>query len=185
MQGIGSKRLIVVAAMTAAALWPSGPATAGGGCHGAPTNGTGDVVTLVDLCFTPSVLHVDPGTEVTFLNKDPIAHNVTASLWASNGDLLQGDTFSATFDEEGTFPYACMYHYGMTGAIVVGDGSGPASGASVDTGSVVDSMPVSEERATSATTERSGLLGWAVAGLIGLLVGAGLTAMLRRRRLKD
>lgn len=185
MPGIGTKRLIVVAAMATAALWPTGPASAGGGCHTPATEGTGDTVAMAMACFGPNVLHVDPGAEVRFVNKDAIAHNVTASEWGSNGDLLEGDSFSATFDEEGTYPYACMYHYGMTGAIVVGDGSGWASGAAVDTGSVVGTTPVSEEQAAPTASEPSGLLGLAISGFIGLLVGAGLMGMVRRKPLED
>jgi hypothetical protein len=139
---------------------------------------------MTKACFTPSVLRVDPGTEVRFVNKDPITHNVSASEWGSNGDLYEGDSFAVTFDREGTFPYACMYHYGMTGAVVVGDGTGPASGDPIEVGSVVDSTPLAQERAATVASpapERSGL-GWALGGGIGLVLGAGLTGMVLRVR---
>jgi hypothetical protein len=141
---------------------------------------------MAKLCFTPSVLRVDPGTEVTFVNKDPITHNVSASEWGSNGDMLEGDRFAVTCDREGTFPYACMYHFGMTGAVVVGDGTGPASGDPIEVGSVVDSTPLAQDGVSSVRStspERSGLVGWTTAaGGIGLLLGAGLTGMLLRGR---
>ena len=178
-----ARGLLVVAALACGALWPAATATAGGGCHSQPTQGSGDTVTMSKMCFRPSVLRVDPGTEVTFVNEDPMVHNVSAE-WGTAQDLKVGDTFSATFPVEGTFPYACTYHYGMTGAIVVGDGNGPATGALVETGSI-DTTPVSQERAASPQAEGSGLLGWTIAGAIGLLVGAGLTAVLRRGRQED
>ena len=31
---------------------------------------------MADACFAPTVLHVDPGDEVTFVNDDDVAHNV-------------------------------------------------------------------------------------------------------------
>ncbi len=178
-----ARGLLVLVAVLCGALWPAGTASAGGGCHNHPTQGPGDTVAMSKLCFTPSVLRVDPGTEVTFVNKDPVAHNVSAE-WGTDQDLQAGDAFTATFPDEGTFPYACMYHYGMTGAIVVGNGSGPATGALVESGSI-DTTPVSQERAASPRTYGSGILGWTIAGAIGLLLGMGLTAVLRRGRQED
>jgi plastocyanin len=186
MRGSSTGRLLVVLVLATAALWPAAIAAAGGGCHGRSTQGSGDTVAMTKACFTPSVLRVDPGTEVTFVNKDPITHNVSASEWGSNGDLYEGDRFAVTFDREGTFPYACMYHYGMTGAVVVGDGTGPASGDPIEVGSVVDSTPLAKDRAarvSSATPEDSGPVGWTVAaGGTGLVIGAALARMILRGR---
>jgi plastocyanin len=186
MPGIGVARLLAMLVLATAALWPAATVSAGGGCHGRSTQGEGDTVAMAKLCFTPSVLRVDPGTEVTFLNKDPVTHNVSASEWGSNSDMREGDSFTVTFDREGTFPYACMYHYGMTGAVVVGDGTGPASGDPIEVGSVVDSTPLAQDgvsSVSSTTPEPSGLVGWAVtAGGIGLLLGAGVIGLLLRGR---
>ncbi len=178
-----ARGLVAVVALTCGAMWPAAIATAGGGCHSNATQGSGDTVEMSKLCFTPSVLRVDPGTEVTFVNNDPIAHNVSAG-WGTDQDLQDGDSFTATFPDEGTFPYACMYHYGMTGAVVVGDGDGPATGYSVESGSV-DTTPVSQERAASPQEDDSRVLGWTIAGAMGLLLGSGLTGALRGRRQED
>jgi plastocyanin len=184
--------LVVVLVLAAAIVWPASTAMAGAGCHGAgATQGEGDTVEMVKACFTPSVLQVEPGTEVTFLNSDPATHNISATGWGSDQDLEEGDSFTAIFDEEGTFPYACMYHFGMTGAIVVGDGTGPASGASVEVGSVRDLLPLSQERADTVTSEASEtsdsspIAGWTLAAGIGLLVGAGAMRFLRRGPRED
>ena len=45
--------------------------------------------------------------------------------------MAKGDAFTATFDGAGIYPFACQYHPGMTGAIVVGDGKGAGSGAGI------------------------------------------------------
>jgi hypothetical protein len=137
---------------------------------------------MAEACFTPSVLRVDPGTEVRFVNKDLMTHNVSAIGWGSDSDMREGDSFTTTFDEEGTFPYACMYHYGMTGAIVVGDGTGPKSGAAIPVDTIDESPVAAAETLATETAEQSRVLGWAIAGGAGLVVGAGITSFLRRRR---
>src|SRR5688572_24743974 len=76
------------------------PASAGGGggCHTGATQSEGDIVTMAKACFLPSVLRVGPGTEVTFINKDPIPHNVSAPEWGHFDQLMESDTFRATFE---------------------------------------------------------------------------------------
>jgi plastocyanin len=154
-------------------------AQAGGGCHRPATEGEGDRVEIVKACFTPSILRTDPGSEVTFVSHDPITHNVTANGWGYFDDLYQGQSFTARFNEPGIYPFACTYHPGMVGAILVGHSVGPGSGATVD------SSPVREapERAVPQAPSQPGSagLGWLAAGAAGLVAGAGLTLLLRRR----
>ena len=63
------------------------------------------------------------GTEVTWTNDDTTPHDVTStdgpgtdaattSTFASE-TLAQGDTFSFTFDEPGTYYYECTIHASM------------------------------------------------------------------------
>jgi hypothetical protein len=137
---------------------------------------------MAEACFGPSVLTVAPGTEVRFVNKDPIIHNVTAMGWSSSGDLSEGDSFTATFEEEGTFPYACMYHPGMSGAVVVGDGQGPGSGELLEVGTISDASPAASATDASEPPAASPIVGWTIAGGIGLLLGAGISALVRRRQ---
>jgi plastocyanin len=114
------------------------PAAAGGGggCHrdmaSGPTEGSGDTVALEELCMTPSVLRVEPGTVVTFVNHDEMTHNVYGSGMFVH-ELAPAGTAAFRFDDEGTFPYACTIHPGMVGAIAVGDGHRRAA----DTTSIV------------------------------------------------
>jgi hypothetical protein len=114
--------------------------------------------------------------------------------------MYAGDVFTTKFQAEGIYPYACMYHLGMTGAIVVGDGEGAAT-VPVDVGTVEDALaqlpdteeviPESEVPAvdeglpadpTAATSESQGILGWALPGALGMVVGGGAAAAVRRRR---
>ena len=133
------RTLFVLAATVLAALaLPASPASAGGGCHAGATTGTGDTVEMRDACFTPTTLRVDPGDTVTFVNRDSFVHMVGANGWGHFDDLHQGDAFTATFDQPGTYAYACVYHPGMTGAVVVGDGTGAGNGQEV---TVASSQP--------------------------------------------
>lgn len=90
---------LAAAILLRSTMW-AWPASAGGGCHReTPTQGAGDTVAMSKACFDPSVLRGDPGTEVTFVNQDPIAHNVSATGWGYFNDMNEGDAFRATFDE--------------------------------------------------------------------------------------
>jgi plastocyanin len=171
------RRSILVGALVGAALMMSPtPAVAGGGCHGGATqqDATGEeeaTVRMVDACFTASVTTVDPGTDVTFVNEDAgVTHNVGGTLWGNYEDMVRGDTYTATFDEPGIYPFACSYHPGMTGAIVVGDGKGAGNGLTVSTTPPKLDDPVAT---APAATAGGGSMPWIlVAALGGLAVGA-------------
>ena len=184
-----SRRLALAATLVLAAIAiPALPAWAGGGgCYGGATQGTGTTVFLAEACPTPSILQVDPGATVTFTNKDPFVHNIIGTQWGHYDDLNQGDSFSATFDEPGVYPYACWYHQGMTGAIVVGDGMGAGNGEAVSLGSATapSASPVAAVSAAdepAAADHAAGTGGWFGGGAIGLALGAGAVLGLRRRR---
>ena len=123
-------------------------AAGGGGCHRdmahGPTEGTGDVVEMVDFCMSPSVLRVEPGDVVAFVNRDQARHNLFGS-GMFGGDLATDSSVAYRFDDDGTYAFACTYHPGMVGAVVVGTGhrTAPADRATV---------PSEVERATVATT---------------------------------
>jgi plastocyanin len=172
--------LVVAVAGLAVGLPLGATAGAGGGCHAGMTQGTGDRVDMVDACFTPSILQVDPGTEVTFTNKDPMGHNVSAYEWGRFDAMRRGESFTATFTEEGIYPFACSYHPAMTGAVVVGDGLGPGSGVVLGAASSSESQPKAAP-AAATTDSASTAIGWVGGGLAGLLLGAVLGWTLRRR----
>lgn len=173
----------VAALIVGSTMW-AWPASAGGGCHRGPTQGEGATVAMSEACFTPSLLRVDPGTEVTFVNKDPMPHNVSATGWGYLEDLYEADAFQATFEEEGVYPYACMYHAGMTGAIVVGDGVGAGSGRSVTVEPLAGAEAASNERTSPVSAQANGIpaLGWAISGAAGFVIGAAAALLVRRRR---
>ena len=181
------RTLFVLAATFLAALALPTVAIAGGGCHDGATTGTGDTVEMKDACFRPSTLQVDPGETVTFVNRDAITHNVTAMGWGQFEDMNQGDAFRATFEESGVDAYACPYHPGMTGAILVGDGTGAGGGEAVISGGVAPYRPPAEPESqvlasgpVSSETSSSAV-GWVAGAAIGLAVGLAGGLLVRRR----
>ena len=158
-------------------------AAGGGGCHMDATQGKGADVEIADACFTPTILHIDPGQSVTWTNTDPFVHNVTANSWGYFDDLRQGDSFTATFGDSGVYPYACTYHPGMTGAVVVGDGLGAGSGQTVAVGAdAVQSPAAPAEAAVAAAGPGAGSVGAWIGGVaLGIALAMGLVLVFRRR----
>jgi plastocyanin len=162
--------------------FPALSAAGGGGCHTGATQGKGTDVEIADACFTPTLLHVDPGQSVTWTNTDPFVHNITANSWGHFDDLLKGDSFTATFGDAGVYPYACTYHPGMSGAVVVGDGLGAGSGQTVAVGATVQSPAAPAEAAVASVGRGAGSLGAWIGGVaLGIAVAMGLVLVLRRR----
>ena len=180
-------RTLIVSGLAAgvAVLGGAVPASAGGGCmHGtAPTDGRGTVVEIVNYCFTPTVLHVEPGTEVTFVNRDDTYHEVTGvgGTWGTLDDLGLDDRVSYTFDDDGVYVYSCFIHPGMVGAIVAGSGTGSAG---LNAASVTGGLVTTPDAAPPASPEPDGnTLGALLAGgAAGLVLGSGLAAAALRRR---
>jgi plastocyanin len=78
-------------------------------------------IEIADLAFDPETVTVAAGTTVTWVSADPnLPHtsNSEDEVWFS-GTLNEGDEFSFTFEEPGTFAYFCEVHPTMTGSIVV------------------------------------------------------------------
>jgi plastocyanin len=173
---------------TMAIVGMPGTASAGGGCHtGATENdASGEqeaTVRLVDACFSASVTTVDPGTPVTFVDMDAgIVHNVSGSQWGHFEEMTEGDAFTVSFDEAGIYPFACQYHPGMTGAIVVGDGTGAGNGAGITVEPF--EAPAAPQTVTRVVTQSGGVSAGslAVAAIVGGLLGAAITVGLSRSR---
>jgi plastocyanin len=89
-----------------------------------PDNNTppANQVWMRNNAYVPASLTVSPGTEVTWVNRDGVAHTVTSSsvnLSFESGNLNRDQTFSFTFDSVGTYQYHCRLHPGMNGTIIV------------------------------------------------------------------
>ena len=182
--------MVLIVAAVGTALTLANPAIAGGGgrCHSDATEATASTVELRKFCFTPTVTRVDPGWQVAFVNRDGLTHTIVGlgALWGDIEGMRGGETRRFTFREAGIYPYACTLHYGMVGAVVVGDDDRHAG----DAGTVVAaSLPESGSSATSAGARESGSAGLLLpdAVLIIALVTAlaGGLALIARRRARQ
>ena len=79
------------------------------------------MVDIKDLAYMPDPVEIPAGATVTWTNSDAVPHTATAEDRAvlQSGTLNQGDSFSQTFAEPGTFDYFCEFHADMKGTIVV------------------------------------------------------------------
>jgi plastocyanin len=179
--------LVPLLAVLAATVLAAAPAAAGGGCHTPATEGRGSTVALAELCFTPTVLRVAPGTEVTIVNRDTTEHPLSrpGGEWGWAG--MAGTRTTVRLDRAGTYPFFCYVHPGMVGVVVVGDGRSPG-------GPVIE---VDDPTAPAAAAGRSATVAagpdaagrdlpafpvaWLVLVALAALVGAAAGTRLRSR----
>lgn len=87
--------------------------------------------------FSPDTVTVVIGVNntVVWVNNDLATHTATSvdHSW-DTGDIAAGASSSLTFNTPGTYKYACIYHYWMTGTVIVKAGtSAPSSTAATST----------------------------------------------------
>lgn len=102
-------------AVALAACGGAGAGTGGGADGGDAVAGT--AVEVVDNDFEPGSLQVRVGETVTWTWAGRADHNVVGDGFGS--DVQQTGTFTHTFDEPGTYDYACTLHGGMKGSVSV------------------------------------------------------------------
>lgn len=77
-------------------------------------------VTISRMAFSQPTVTIKKGGTVTWQNAESMPHTVTASDGSFGSQQLQnGDAFSMTFDEAGTYSYYCALHPMMRGTVVV------------------------------------------------------------------
>ncbi len=75
-------------------------------------------IEITNFAFVPATVTISKGTTVVWTQEDSVSHTVSGTGFDS-GSLSQGQTFSKTFNEAGTFNYHCSIHTTMTGTIIV------------------------------------------------------------------
>jgi plastocyanin len=77
-------------------------------------------VAIADFAFAPETTEIEAGTTVKWVNHDPAEHTVTATdADFESNNLAQGESFSFTFDQPGTYAYRCAIHPAMEGTVSV------------------------------------------------------------------
>ncbi len=87
-----------------------------------------DVVTVEEInasnaggAFSPKEIHVNAGGTARWVNNSGNIHNVTfddRSLGASP-IMYKGDSYDKRIDRPGRYHYACTFHPGMEGTVIV------------------------------------------------------------------
>jgi len=78
-----------------------------------------------DRCYIPSLIVVEKGKQVTWLNEDSAFHSVTSGFYDAPSDLFDSghldpfESYTITFDEAGTYDYFCTLHPWMKGQVIV------------------------------------------------------------------
>ena len=180
--------LAVLGVAIAAVILPSS-ARAGGACRGSPViEEQGATVEMRENCFTPTILRVNPGETVTWVNADAALHTVTGAnfAWGDYAELAEDESVSQRFTSSGVYPYYCFLHPGMIGTIVVGDGGsaeidGQSSSLAVQP--VEETRPSTGSASTSGDDGRGLVIGIAagVAVVVATVTGAVGYAYGRRR----
>jgi len=86
------------------------------GCASGSSNTT--EVRITDSGFTPADVSIKVGQMMTWANDGTTLHTVT---WGDgdSGGIAQGDTYSHTFEQAGTYDYYCRYHPSAKGRVTV------------------------------------------------------------------
>ena len=175
-------------ALVAVALTPATAiASGGGGCGRPVSEGKGTAVDIRGYCFSPTILRVPKGDQVTFTNRDGFPHSVLGAnaTWGDYNGLRRGKEVTYRFEEPGVYPYVCTYHVGMVGVIVVGSGAGGAIDTTTGEGPVVKVDPADLELRSASTRpapESNDVVAWSVFGAAAMLLGVAVAMVLRRRR---
>jgi plastocyanin len=138
-------------------------------------------VSIQDFSFNPGQITVAPGTTVTWTNEGPSPHTTTADdgSWDS-GTLQQGEDFSFTFDEPGTYTYHCSIHPDMTASVKVSGGGGTTSSSSASMSASMSPMASASASAPQKLTDTGGISLPLVAAVA--LLGGGIVAVVAMRR---
>ena len=79
-----------------------------------------------DRCYIPSVITIDSGNQITWVNEDSAFHSVTSGFYGEPSELFDSghldpyESFTFDFDEKGIYDYFCTLHPWMKGQVLVG-----------------------------------------------------------------
>jgi plastocyanin len=76
-------------------------------------------VTMEAVRYEPATLAVKRGATVSFVNKDPFPHTVTAAGRFDSKEIGAGKTWKYVARRAGRFDYICTLHPNMKGTLVV------------------------------------------------------------------
>jgi plastocyanin len=152
----------------------------------APIRAAQQAIQIADSAFSPGTLTIAVGDTVTWTNADGRPHTVTSNDGAfDSGNLDEGQAFSFTFTEPGTYSYHCNYHDQMQATIVV-EAAAPAATSQTAAGDTGSAATTGGGTAAASHTDGAHAAGQpdtaledpaSIAWLSPLLIGLGLVAL--------
>jgi plastocyanin len=113
-------------------------------------------VRIANFAFDPAQVTITTGTTVSWNNEDSVPHTVTSTDGAFDSGIFDpGATFTWTFSQPGSFPYACQLHPQMQGTVI-------AEGEAVTSASPVSAT----ERQTEPAAEQAAQSGDAAVSIV-------------------
>ena len=76
-------------------------------------------------CYIPSLIVIEKGKQVTWVNEDSAFHSVTSGFYDTPTELFDSghldpfESYTLTFDETGIYDYHCTLHPWMKGQVIV------------------------------------------------------------------
>jgi plastocyanin len=146
--------LIVMVGLGAAVSGVAG-ASGGGACPAPMTNGPARGAEIKNYCYEPTVVYIAPGEVVRWVNRDAVPHTVTGAnrAWGGYRSLRRGKSVAYRFNSAGVYPFYCVLHVGMVGAVIAEDERGRVDPAARAT--PLDAVTRVPERASGVTLARA------------------------------
>jgi len=78
-----------------------------------------------DKCYIPSLIVIEKGKQVTWVNEDSAFHSVTSGFYDAPTELFDSghldpfESYTLTFDKTGTYDYFCTLHPWMKGQVII------------------------------------------------------------------
>jgi len=118
------RQALVALLATGAAACLAAPRVTGGAAASAaaaaPSAPLGRTVVIEGMVYTPSTFTVGRGERVTWVNRDLVAHTVTAADGSfDSGSIAAGASWSTVATRAGRLAYACTFHPTMTATLDV------------------------------------------------------------------
>ncbi len=78
-----------------------------------------------DRCYIPSLIVIEKGKQVTWVNEDSAFHSVTSGFYDAPTELFDSghldpfESYTLTFDKTGVYDYFCTLHPWMKGQVII------------------------------------------------------------------
>lgn len=101
------------------ALLAAGPLAGRAAQSAGRSAGQAHTVIIEGMRFTPATLTVRRGDRITWINKDPFPHTVTAAGKFDSHQIAPDRSWTYVARKAGEYDYVCTLHVGMKGRVLV------------------------------------------------------------------